>query len=83
MDPSSNDPIVNLIQTYHELNPHVVDELHTEPDPLTFLRYVWKNRPFIVREGVSSFTAVKKWDSQYLRQVMKDKKVNVAVTPKG
>jgi jumonji domain-containing protein 7 len=44
-----HDPIITLIESYHELNPSVVEELHTEPTSLEFLRRVTQNEPFIIR----------------------------------
>ncbi|KAM0700748.1 hypothetical protein Q7P35_012469 [Cladosporium inversicolor] len=77
------DPIVDLITTYHELNATVVDEFHEEPSALEFMRYVAKNRPFVVRGGAKSWEAFEKWDAAYLADVMKDADVQVAVTPYG
>ena len=72
----------NMLTAYHELNGdiHIVAE---EPSPLAFMRYVAKNRPMIVRQGCSKWRAVSEWDAAYLREVMKDKPVKVAVTPYG
>ena len=78
-----SDPITNLITTYHDLNPSVVEELDTEPTPLEFLRYVSKNRPFVVRKAVTSWPAIQKWNAEYLRERMKGREVKVAVTEKG
>lgn len=79
----TQDPIANLISTYHELNAAVVDELHEVPSPLEFLRYVAKNRPFVVRRGAQDWKACREWDAEYLRKVMKGQSVNVATTPLG
>ena len=54
---STSDPIANLIETYHELNAAVVDELSAEPSPLEFMRYVATNRPFVVRGGAKNWAA--------------------------
>jgi len=78
-----NAAVTDLILSYHELNPDFVDELQEEPSPLEFMRYVAKNRPFIVRGVVSQWRAVSRWDAEYLSRVMGDEKVNVAVTPYG
>ena len=77
------DPLADLITTYHELNPTAVDEFHEEPSALEFMRYVAKNRPFVVRGGARSWEALEKWDAAYLAEVMKDADVQVAVTPYG
>lgn len=78
-----HDPVRFLIETYHELNPAVVDELPAQPGALQFMRYVAKNRPWIVRKGAKDWKAVRRWDARYLREVMSKKSVNVAITPKG
>ncbi|KAL9123348.1 MAG: hypothetical protein Q9187_000075 [Circinaria calcarea] len=75
--------IQELISSYHELNSTFVDELNGEPSPLEFARYIGKNRPFVVRGGISRWPAVRKWSLQYLRDVMKDQPVKVAITPHG
>lgn len=80
---SPQDPIATLINTYHELNATVIDEFHEEPSALEFMRYVAKNRPFVVRGGAKSWKACEKWDAAYLAKVMKDEEVQVAVTPYG
>lgn len=75
--------IVSLIVSYHELDPTVLDELSAEPTALEFMRYVSRNRPFVVRGGAKHWDAVRKWDANYLRDKMKDRDVKVAVTPHG
>lgn len=79
----STDPIADLITGYHELNAPVVEELHEEPSALEFMRYVAKNRPFVVRGGARSWQAFETWDAEFLASVMKDEEVQVAVTPYG
>ena len=75
--------IAIAINTYHELNASIVDELDEEPSPLEFMRYVARNSPFVVRHAATKWKAVKKWDAGYLRQVMGSENVNVAITPLG
>lgn len=72
----------NMLTTYHELNGDI-DSLDEEPSPLAFIRYVSKNRPVVVRRGCSKWRAVRKWNVDYLKEMMKDKLVKVAVTPHG
>ena len=72
-----------LITTYDELNSSLVDELWEEPSALEFMQYVARNRPFVVRKGAEDWTAVRKWDSHYLLNVLGDSLVNVAITPFG
>jgi len=76
-------PIATLIETYHELNASVIDELDEEPSPLEFMRYVAINRPFIVRGAASQWTATRAWYAKYLTDSMAGQHVNVAVTPLG
>ncbi|GAB7347191.1 hypothetical protein MBLNU459_g3301t1 [Dothideomycetes sp. NU459] len=73
----------DLIGTYHDLNANVIDELYEEPSALEFMQYVARNRPFVVRRGAESWNAVRKWDSDYLVDVVGDCRVNVAITPHG
>lgn len=72
-----------FITTYHSLNPSTIDELHEDPSPLEFMRYVSQNRPFVVRRGASDFLASKKWNVDYLISIMGSQDVNVAITPHG
>ena len=73
----------DLILSYHDLNGTVIDELSEEPSPLEFMRYVGKNRPFVVRGGVSYWPAIRQWTVKYLRDIMNDQLVKVAITPHG
>jgi jumonji domain-containing protein 7 len=47
------------------------------------MRYVARNRPFVLLNGASSFPARKKWNSTYLQSVMRGQSVNIALTPCG
>jgi jumonji domain-containing protein 7 len=80
---SSDDPLATLLETYHDLNSSQVQELDSEPSALEFMRFVARNRPFVVRKAARNWTAVKKWDAEYLRRVLHGQDVRVAVTPKG
>ena len=77
------DPIADLISMYHELNAAVVDELAEEPSGLEFMRYVARNRPFVVRGAASGWTAVRQWNATHLREAMQDSQVQAAITPCG
>lgn len=77
------DPIATMIETYHELNASVIDELFEEPSPLEFMQYVARNRPFVIRKGASDWKAVREWSAEYLLDTVGDEEVNVAVTPFG
>lgn len=78
-----NDPIVELLTTYNELNSSRIDELRDEPSPLEFMRYVSRNTPFVVRRGAKNWDAMRTWDAAYLRSALAGYRVNVAVTPFG
>ena len=78
-----SDPVADHITSYHELNAGVIDELFEQPSPLEFMRYVAKNRPFVVRRAAADWDAAKKWDATYLLEAMEGEHVNVAVTPSG
>ena len=75
--------IAEAINSYHELNASIVEELYEEPSPLEFMRYVARNRPFVVRRAAAEWEALRKWNVGYLREVMTDELVNVAITPLG
>ena len=78
-----DDSIADLLSNYHELNASVVDELLEEPSALEFMRYVARNRPFVVRNAASEWTAVRQWSATYLRDAMQNSLVQVATTPSG
>lgn len=80
---NDNDPIANLIETYHSLNATLIDELDSEPSALDFLRYVAANRPFVVRKAATDWKAVQRWNASYLKATMGDEQVRIAVTPLG
>ena len=76
------DAMTDMLTAYHELNSDI-HILYEEPSSLQFMRYVAKNRPFIVRQGCSKWHAVRNWNADYLGEVMKDMPIKVAVTPCG
>ena len=75
--------ITSLVENYQELNSSVVAELSDLPSPIEFMRFVAKNRPFVVRGGAADWTATKEWNAEYLRKMMGERRVNVAITPYG
>lgn len=77
------DPIAELLTSYNELNPSVIDELDEEPSPLEFMRYVSRNTPFVIRGGARDWRATQQWSASYLRSALSGHAVNVAVTPFG
>jgi hypothetical protein len=77
------DPIVELLMSYRELNGSTITELDTEPSALEYMRFVALNTPFVVRGAVSQWRATTLWNCSYLKEVMRNQQVKVAVTPKG
>ncbi|KXX79043.1 JmjC domain-containing protein 7 [Madurella mycetomatis] len=77
------DPIAELITNYNELNSSVIEELDEEPSPLEFLRFVARNTPFVVRGAAADWQATRTWNVEFLKDVLRDEPVNVAVTPAG
>lgn len=73
------------IQLFSDLYlPKEVQILNDIPEPLEFYRnWVAPNIPFVIKGGINSWPAVKKWNKEYFTQVLKDKKISVAVTPNG
>jgi peptidyl-lysine (3S)-dioxygenase / protease len=76
-------PIEELIISYNELNSSRIEELDEEPSALEFMRFVSRNTPFVIRGAASEWQAVKLFNPNYLRGVMGEQLVRVAVTPKG
>ncbi|XP_033124089.1 bifunctional peptidase and (3S)-lysyl hydroxylase Jmjd7-like [Anneissia japonica] len=61
-----------------------VPVLDTEPSPLQFYKdFVSSNAPFIIRNCVSHWPALSKWNYKYLKEKLGDQSVSVAVTPNG
>jgi jumonji domain-containing protein 7 len=75
--------MVELLTTYNELNSTSIDELTDVPSALEFMRYVARNRPFVVRGGASDWQATRTWDVATLKELLGGQSVNVAVTPEG
>ena len=64
--------------------PSNIPVLDAAPTPLAFLReYVSKNRPVIIKNALSEWSALSKWTSEYLYQSLASLEVSVAVTPNG
>lgn len=76
----SEDPTAVLLQTYAELNSSSIEELDECPSALEFLRYVKRNRPFVVRKGAQHWKATRTWDRAYLEAALRDQSVNVSVS---
>lgn len=47
------------------------------------MRYVAKNRPFVIKGGAKTWKARQNWSATYLKMVMSGQSVNVAITPHG
>ena len=75
--------VEDLISSYHDLNSDVVSEIEAEPSALEFMRYVAKNRPFVVRKGITHWKALQYWNADYLIKKMKNETIKVAITPYG
>ncbi|XP_065571789.1 bifunctional peptidase and (3S)-lysyl hydroxylase JMJD7-like [Artemia franciscana] len=61
-----------------------VSETEVEPTALQFMKKcVSPNLPLIIREGCKYWPATSKWSHEYLRSVIGNKFVTVAVTPNG
>ncbi|XP_034943232.1 bifunctional peptidase and (3S)-lysyl hydroxylase Jmjd7 [Chelonus insularis] len=68
------------------LSEHVaeIDGSKDSIKPLEFYRnYVSRNIPVLIKKGILSWPAIKKWNTEYFRKVLSSKIVNVAVTPNG
>lgn len=81
--PSTLDPIIDLLQTYRDLNPRTITTLNEQPSALEFMRYVHLNRPFVIRKGAEDWKAVREWDVKGLKALVGEGVVQVAVTPLG
>lgn len=61
-----------------------VAEIDHTITPLTFYReYVSKNIPLVIRGAVKHWPAISKWSIPYLREVLGNEEISVAVTPNG
>lgn len=47
------------------------------------MRYVSRNRPFVIKNGAKDWKARKRWNATYLKSVMEGQTVNVSLTPHG
>jgi jumonji domain-containing protein 7 len=79
----SQDPIIELLRNYEELNGSTITELEANPSALEFMRYVAQNRPFVVRGGADDWEALRSWNVNFLKTALRGEKVNVAMTPSG
>lgn len=81
--PTIDDATKNMIVSHQELNGDIDELYEASISPLDFLRYVYKNRPFVLRKGCSSWPAIQRWSSSYLNEVIGDTRVKIAITPRG
>ncbi|XP_062823239.1 uncharacterized protein LOC100562400 [Anolis carolinensis] len=64
--------------------PESVPYLDSPPSPLQFFReWVCPNKPCVIRNAFNHWPALKRWTLDYLREIMGEKLVSVAVTPNG
>ncbi|KAH7068110.1 cupin-like domain-containing protein [Paraphoma chrysanthemicola] len=47
------------------------------------MRFVARNRPFVIKKGAKDWEARKQWNATYLTDVLRGQNVNVALTPHG
>ncbi|KAH6625470.1 cupin-like domain-containing protein [Boeremia exigua] len=78
-----DDAVRDLITTYHDLNPSTIDTLYSDPSPLEFMRYVARNRPFVIKNSAADWKARQHWTAAYLKRAMAGHSVNVSLTPHG
>ena len=83
MEEGPLDPIIELLTTYNELNSPSIDEFREVPSALEFMRYVARNRPFVIRRGASDWKATRTWNVATLKELLQGQSINVAVTPEG
>jgi jumonji domain-containing protein 7 len=76
---------LELLDSYHDINSQTVTELHQEPTPLEFMRFVARNQPFVIRNNSNpNFRQITKtWNAKYLCTKMAESPVRVAITPAG
>lgn len=79
-DELNEDPTADLLKTYAELNSSTIEALDECPSALEFLRYVKKNRPFVVRKGAQDWKATRTWNRAYLEAALRNQSVNVSVS---
>lgn len=77
------DSVRQLITSYNDHNSQTIHELHQEPSPLEFMRYVARNTPFVIRGAASTWKATQQWNQAYLKSALQGQNVNVAITPDG
>lgn len=82
-DGEGADPISELLTTYSDLNSSAITEWSSEPSALEFMRFVAQNRPFVVRGAADDWEARRTWNVKLLKELLRDEKVNVAITPEG
>ena len=64
--------------------PEKVFEYDGPPAPLEFYRnWVCPNVPVIFKNSINDWSALQKWTLPYLREMLGDKEISVAVTPNG
>jgi jumonji domain-containing protein 7 len=47
------------------------------------MRFVARNTPFVVRGAAADWRATRTWNVNFLKELLGDEPVNVAVTPAG
>jgi len=82
-DGESDDPFLQLSNEVHDTVPVI-----SKPSPVEFLReYVCKNRPVLIRGALEEWPLFKqeerRWTNAYLRKMVGDCDITVAITPNG
>ncbi|PHH64889.1 hypothetical protein CDD81_3746 [Ophiocordyceps australis] len=73
----------HLVTAFNDLNGPSLVELHSEPSPLEFMRFVARNSPFVIRRAAAHWNATLKWTGAHLVAALDGQTINVAVTPNG
>merc|ERR1712071_698360 len=61
-----------------------VPVLDSLPEPVEFYRkYVAANRPVIIKNAISNWPAIQKWNINFFREQFGSRKVTATVTPNG
>ena len=77
-------PYINLSNEVNELYlTEEIEIIYNIPTSLEFYKYVAKNIPIIIKNGISNWNAIKLWNHKYIEQKLNNVKVSVNSTPNG
>ncbi|KAF8470130.1 cupin-like domain-containing protein [Kalaharituber pfeilii] len=74
--------LIELLETYHDLNTSWVERLEQPPTPIEFLQIIKRNRPVVIHNALYHWPAITKWNADYLRCTI-NSHIAVAETPLG